>query len=67
VKADQDGSGVLGCGLRHHRRAIQDVSEEVFYHDVEGWCYQHVQDITIVIDQHAEKALRNREYVFTDQ
>ena len=58
---------MLGCGLRHHRRAIQDVSEKVLYHNVEGWCYQHVQDITVVIDQHAEKALGYREYVFTDQ
>ena len=28
----------------------------------EGWCYQHVQAITVAIDQYAEKALGNREY-----
>jgi hypothetical protein len=28
----------------------------------EGYCYQHVQAITVVIDQHAEKALGNRDY-----
>ena len=33
----------------------------------EGWCYQHVQAITVAIDQYAEKALGNREYVFTDR
>jgi hypothetical protein len=25
----------------------------------EGYCYQHVQAITVAIDQHAEKALGN--------
>jgi hypothetical protein len=29
----------------------------------EGWCYQHVQAITVAIDQYAEKALGNREYL----
>jgi hypothetical protein len=28
----------------------------------EGWCYQHVQAITVAIDQYAEKALGNRDY-----
>ena len=28
----------------------------------EGCCYQHVQAITVAIDQYAEKALGNREY-----
>jgi hypothetical protein len=28
----------------------------------EGHCYQHVQAITIAIDQYAEKALRNCDY-----
>ena len=28
----------------------------------EGWCYQHVQAITVAIDQYAEKALGNRGY-----
>lgn len=28
----------------------------------EGWCYFHVQAITVAIDQYAEKALGNREY-----
>lgn len=28
----------------------------------EGWCYQHVQAITVAIDQYAEKALGDREY-----
>jgi hypothetical protein len=28
----------------------------------EGYCYQHVQAITVAIDQYAEKALGNREY-----
>ena len=28
----------------------------------EGHCYQHVQAITVAIDQYAEKALGNREY-----
>ena len=27
-----------------------------------GCCYQHVQAITVAIDQYAEKALGNREY-----
>jgi hypothetical protein len=27
----------------------------------EGWCYQHVQAITLAIDQDAESALGNRE------
>lgn len=28
----------------------------------EGWCYFHIQAITVAIDQYAEKALGNREY-----
>jgi hypothetical protein len=28
----------------------------------EGYCYQHVQAITVAIDQCAEKALGNRDY-----
>jgi hypothetical protein len=28
----------------------------------EGWCYHHVQAITIAIDQYAEAATGNREY-----
>jgi hypothetical protein len=28
----------------------------------EGYCYQHVQAITVAIDQYAEKALGNRSY-----
>jgi hypothetical protein len=28
----------------------------------EGWCFQHVQAISVAIDQYAEKALCNREY-----
>jgi len=28
----------------------------------EGWCYQHVQAITVAIDQYAEAATGNREY-----
>ena len=28
----------------------------------EGWCFQHVQAITVAVDQYAEKALGNREY-----
>jgi hypothetical protein len=28
----------------------------------EGHCFQHVQAITIAIDQYAEKALGNRDY-----
>jgi 5-methylcytosine-specific restriction endonuclease McrBC regulatory subunit McrC len=28
----------------------------------EGYCYQHVQPITVAIDQYAEKALGNRDY-----
>jgi hypothetical protein len=28
----------------------------------EGWCYQHVQAITVAIDHYAEKALGNRDY-----
>jgi hypothetical protein len=28
----------------------------------EGCCYQHVQAITVAIDQYAEKALGNRQY-----
>jgi hypothetical protein len=27
-----------------------------------GCCYQHVQAITVAIDQYAEKALGNRDY-----
>jgi len=28
----------------------------------EDYCYQHVQAITVAIDQYAEKALGNRDY-----
>ncbi|KIU50795.1 MULTISPECIES: hypothetical protein [Bradyrhizobium] len=28
----------------------------------EGWCYQHVQAITVSIDQYAEAALGNRDF-----
>lgn len=28
----------------------------------EGWCYQHVQAISVAIDQYAEKAFANRSY-----
>ncbi|MFG3598321.1 hypothetical protein [Bradyrhizobium sp. RDI18] len=28
----------------------------------EGYCYQHVQAITVAIDQYAEKPLGNRDY-----
>ena len=28
----------------------------------EGWCYQHVQAITVAIDQYAEAATGNRSY-----
>lgn len=28
----------------------------------EGWCYQHVQAISLSIDQYAEAALGNRNY-----
>jgi hypothetical protein len=28
----------------------------------EGWCYQHVQTITVSIDQYAEAATGNRDY-----
>jgi hypothetical protein len=28
----------------------------------EGWCYQHVQAITVAINQNAETALGNRDY-----
>jgi hypothetical protein len=28
----------------------------------EGYCYQHVQAITVAIDQYAEKSLGNRDY-----
>ncbi|NOJ44526.1 hypothetical protein [Bradyrhizobium australiense] len=28
----------------------------------EGWCYQHVQAITVAIDQYTEAALGNRDY-----
>ena len=28
----------------------------------EGYCYQHVQAITVAIDPYAEKALSNRDY-----
>jgi hypothetical protein len=31
----------------------------------EGHCYQHVQAITVAIDQYAEKALGNRDYFLT--
>jgi hypothetical protein len=30
----------------------------------EGWCYQHVQAISVAIDQYAETAMCNREYSF---
>jgi hypothetical protein len=29
---------------------------------LEGHCFQHVQAITVAIDQYAEKALGNRDY-----
>lgn len=28
----------------------------------EGWCFQHVQAISVAIDQYAEKAMCNRDY-----
>lgn len=28
----------------------------------EGWCFEHVQAISVAIDQYAEKAMCNREY-----
>ena len=28
----------------------------------EGYCFQHVQAITVAVDQYAEKALGNRDY-----
>ena len=28
----------------------------------EGWCHQHIQAITVAIDQYAEKALGNRDH-----
>jgi hypothetical protein len=28
----------------------------------EGWCFQHVQAITVAFDQYAESALGNRAY-----
>lgn len=28
----------------------------------EGWCYQHVQAITVAIDQYAESAVGNRDF-----
>ena len=28
----------------------------------EGWCYQHVQAISVSIDQYAAKAFGNRDY-----
>ena len=28
----------------------------------EGWCYQHVQAISLAIDMYAEKAFCNRDY-----
>lgn len=28
----------------------------------EGWCHQHVQAISVAIDQYAEKAMCNRDY-----
>ena len=31
----------------------------------EGYCYQHVQAITVAIDQYAEKALGNRDFFLT--
>ena len=30
--------------------------------DAQGHCFQHVQAITVAIDQYAEKALGNRDY-----
>ena len=29
----------------------------------EGWCYEHVQAIIVAIDQYAEAATGNREYL----
>jgi hypothetical protein len=31
----------------------------------EGWCYQHVQAITVAVE-HAEKALGNRDYFLNE-
>lgn len=33
----------------------------------EGYCYQHVQAITVAIDQYAEKALGNCDYFSTNR
>ena len=32
----------------------------------EGWCYRHVQAIMVAIDQYAEAATGNREYVLNE-
>jgi hypothetical protein len=46
--------GQLAMGQRARRTAPASTRE--------GHCYQHVQAITVAIDQYAEKALGNRDY-----
>ncbi|WP_247513402.1 hypothetical protein [Bradyrhizobium sp. 157] len=41
---------------------IKALAEVRYLATREGWCYQHVQAITVAIDQYTEKALGNREY-----
>jgi hypothetical protein len=40
-------------------KALNDVRQKATR---EGYCYQHVQAITVAIDQYAEAATGNREY-----
>ena len=46
-----DNSAWLGALAELRQRATR-----------EGHCYQHVQAITVAIDQYAERALGNRDY-----
>ena len=52
--------GSLGVAMDHAYRLVPfDLLPDPIG---QGWCYQHVQAITVAIDQYAEKALCNREY-----
>ena len=47
---------------------FQSSAKEDFFNTIrhlatrEGWCYQHVQAITVAIDQYAAKAYGNHDY-----
>jgi hypothetical protein len=66
------GESLVGHGERNQGAAPLEAVQNSSWIDAlaelrqraprEGYCYQHVQAITVAIDQYAEKALGNRDY-----